>query len=266
MTRPKLVVIHPDQADNTRTSRDSKRYRFELSRGRLLLYFSGFIMALCWMFVLGILVGRGVALVSSEDVSIRGEFMRFLGLEKQMGQPAPKAAETWGDPKKMLESLNYYEDLTQKAGTPAIAPKPGTHDLTSPAPVTEPIKESAKESVAKRFSAPPPSQSQVPAEKPVLPEPEKLTKATPPPPASLSAEQFTLLVASLKDPENAQRLMDQLKEKGYTPKLEALDLNGGGRWNRVLVGSFQSREVALKFAAEFNKKESMEGLVIRDAN
>jgi len=31
------------------------------------------------------------------------------------------------------------------------------------------------------------------------------------------------------------------------------------RWNRVLVGSFGSRDEALRFAAEFNRKEHMEG-------
>jgi len=260
MTRPKLIVLHPDQTEQTHTARDGKRYRVELSRRRLVFYVSGFIAALCWMFVLGILVGRGVALVSSEDVSIRGEFMRFLGLGKQVGQPVAKAAETWGDPKKMMESLNYYEDLTQKGGTPAITPKPNAHELPSAAPVNEPVKEPAP----KRLTAPLP-----PAADPssAALEPDKVARATPPSPqANLSAEQFTLLVGSLKDPENAQRLMDQLKEKGYTPRLESLDLNGGGRWNRVLVGSFQSRESALKFAAEFNKKENMEGLVIRESN
>lgn len=261
MTRPKLVVINPDQTDQPRASRDGKRYRFELSRAKLTFYVTGVFAALCWMFILGILVGRGIALVNSEDVSIRGEFMRFLGLEKQVGQPAARAAETWGDPKKMLETLNYYEDLTQKGGSPAIAPRPNTQELASKAPVNEPAKESAK-----RTPAPAPAQAQVPAEKPALPEPEKVAKATPAPQGNLASEQFTLLVASLKDPENAQKLMEQLQAKGYTPKLEALDLNGGGRWNRVLVGSFQSRESALKFAADFNKKESMEGLVIRESN
>ena len=246
MTRPKLVVIHPDHADPTRPARDGRYYRFELSKRRLVIYISGLVAALCWMFVMGILVGRGIALVSSDDVSVRGGFMRFLGLGNQVGKPTAKAAETWGDPKKMMESLNYYEDLTQKPGTPAL--KPNT-----------PANESTKEPPAKHPIPSPQSQSQSPA---VLPEP----KPAPPPQANPSAEQFTFLVASLKDPENAQRLMDQLKGKGYTPRLESLDLNGGGRWNRVLVGSFQSRDSALRFAAEFNKKENMEGLVIRESN
>jgi cell division septation protein DedD len=258
MTRPKLVVINPDQTDQTRTARDGKYYRFELSKRRLVFYVSGFLVSLCWMFVLGILVGRGIALVNSEDVSVRGDFMRFLGLGNQVGQPAAKAAESWGDPKKMMESLNYYEDLTQKGSSTAIAPRPGTQELAASPPASESVKEPAKRSAV---PSPPPT---LPVA--AIPEPDKVVKAVPPPQANLSGEQFTLLVASLKDPENAQKLMDQLKGRGYTPRLESLDLNGGGRWNRVMVGSFQSRESALKFAAEFNKKESMEGLVIRESN
>lgn len=254
MTRPKLVVINSEQTEQTGSSRGGKKYRFELSKKRLVLYTLSLVVALCWMFILGVLVGRGVALVSSEDLSIRAGFMRFLGLGRQAGEPAVKAAETWGDPKKILESLNYYEDLTQKGGTSLDASPRPVEQAPTPQP-GEPVKEAAREVTAK---APP----QAPPEKTALSPAEKS-----PPPASTPAppgEQYTLLVASLKDAENAQRLVEQLKGKGYSPRLEALDLNGGGRWNRVLVGSFSSREAALKFAAEFNRKEKLEGLVIRE--
>ncbi|MHC1727366.1 MAG: SPOR domain-containing protein [Syntrophobacteraceae bacterium] len=256
MTRPKLVVINSEQTEQAGSSRGGKKYRFELSRKKLILYTLSLIATLCWMFIFGVLVGRGVALVSSDDFSARAEFMRFLGLGKQTGEPAAKAAETWGDPKKILESLNYYEDLTQKGGTPLEAsPKPV--EPAEPAPSSEPVKVSGKETVSRR------TQSQPQPEKTAVLQAEKSPgQAAPAPPG----EQYTLLVASLKDPENAQRLVDQLKSKGYSPRLEALDLNGGGRWNRVLVGSFASREAAIKFAAEFNKKEKVEGLVIREPN
>ncbi|MFZ2448526.1 MAG: SPOR domain-containing protein [Syntrophobacteraceae bacterium] len=265
MTRPKLVVIHPEQPDQSRSSRDGKRYRFELSKKKLVFYISSFAFALCWMFILGVLVGRGIALVGSEDFSARADFMRFLGLGKQAGQPVPKAAETWGDPRKMLESLNYYEDLTQRGVgiTVASVPKPVAEDSASA--ITPPVEpEPVKETAHKR--PPAPVQPQAPPEKAAAPVPERVARSTAAQPAAISGEQFTLLVASLKDPENAQRLIDQLARKGYSPRLEPLDLNGGGRWNRVLVGSFSSREAALKFAAEFNRKEHMEGLVIRESN
>lgn len=259
MNRPKLVVLHPEQVEKSRGGRDGKRYRFELSRKKFLFFASSFVIALCWMFMLGVLVGRGISLVSSEDISIRGQVLRFLGFEKQTGQPVQKAAETWADPRKMLESLNYYEDLTQKSVT-AGAPKPAVQESAVPAAGNEPAKEPAKENGSKRGGALPQQQPQLPA-----PEPEKVAK-TGQGTYGFPTEQFTLLVASLKDPENAQRLVEQLKGKGYAPRLEAIDLNGGGRWNRVLVGSFQSREAALKFATDFNRKENMEGLVIRESN
>ncbi|MEN6440491.1 MAG: SPOR domain-containing protein [Syntrophobacter sp.] len=260
MTRPKLVVLH-SEPEQSRGQKDVKKYRFELSRRKLVFYALSLATALCWMFILGLLVGRGISLVNSEDISLRAEFMRFLGLGQQTGQPVPKAAETWGDPKKMMESLNYYEDLTGK-GTPAATAPPVAGSPEDPAaadPTTEAVKGHSSKRAHAGSPAQPEPERQAPAE-------SKTTKAAPPPPSIGSSEQFTLLVASLKDPENAQRLMDQLKAKGYSPRLEALDLNGGGRWNRVLVGSFQTRDTALKFAAEFNKKESMEGLVIREAN
>lgn len=262
MTRPKLFVVNPEQPEMSRPSREGKRYRFDLSRRKFFLLVASLVVMLCWMFILGVLVGRGIALVSSEDFSIRAEFFRFLGLGKQAGQPAPKAAETWGDPRKMLESLNYYEDLTQRGANSSIAapPKVAEDDdadsgVVAPTVAATPPAEPVKETPQKRQAA------QVQPQTP----PEKPAKSVPPP-AAVTGEQFTLLVASLKDPENAQRLLEQLNQKGYSPRLETLDLHGGGKWNRVLVGSFQSREAALKFAAEFNRKENMEGLVIREAN
>ncbi len=255
MTRPKLVVINSDQSETTRSSREGKKYRFELSRKRLVLYVSTVIVAFCWMFILGVLVGRGVALVSSEDFSMKAEVARFLGLGKGAGQPSLKAAETWGDPRKMLESLNYYEDLTQRSGA-QITPNQKVAEPSPSPTVTEPVKEAAVG--GKRATA----SSQPASEMPAPVEPEKAKNIHP----NIPSEQYTLLVASLKDPENAQKLVDQLTSRGYHPRIEALDLNGGGRWNRVLVGTFSSRENAIKFAADFNRKESMEGLVIRDSN
>ena len=72
-----------------------------------------------------------------------------------------------------------------------------------------------------------------------------------------------MLAASLKDSSNAERLVNKLQAKGYTPTMETIDMPESGRWTRVLVGSFDSREEALKFAAQFNRKENVQGLVIR---
>jgi cell division septation protein DedD len=82
-------------------------------------------------------------------------------------------------------------------------------------------------------------------------------------PAPAGNEQHTLLVASLRNQDNAQKLTQQLRSKGYDPQLETLDKPDDGRWYRVLVGSFKSRDEAQRFAAEFNKRENLQGIAIR---
>jgi cell division septation protein DedD len=72
-----------------------------------------------------------------------------------------------------------------------------------------------------------------------------------------------LLVASLRSHGNAQKLVQQLRAKGYDPQLDTLDKTDGGRWYRVMVGSFTNREDAQRFVAEFNKREKAQAMVIR---
>jgi hypothetical protein len=252
MTRPKLVVVNTDPDEQPRSWRDGRRYRFDLSTGRLVFYVSSFALALCFMFALGILAGRGVAVVGPDDASMKGRFLRFLGLGRQTGQPFAKAAATWEDPRKMLESLNYYEDLTHKGGMP-IAATPKAQEPTPEAPSAEPAKEPAKEAGKRGVAA-----ARQQAEKPAAVQAER------PPKAEITGEQYTLLVASLKETE-AQALVEKLKARGYSPRIEALDL-GAVKWKRILLGSFASRESAIKFADEFNSKENLEALVTKDLN
>ena len=250
MTRPKLVVVNNDVEEQSRSFRDGRGYRFDLSRNKLIFYAMSFVLSLCFMFALGIFVGRGVPMVRSDDFSMKGRLMRFLGLEKQTGQPFPRAETTWEDPRKMLESLKYYEDLTHKGGMPkttAQKPPEPVPDAPVAAPAKEPPKEAAKRLPASR-----------PYERPSALQAEKPQKA------EIAGEQYTLLVASLKEKE-AQALIEKLKARGYSPRVESLDL-GAVKWNRILVGSFSSRDSAIKFADEFNSKENMEALVTRNPN
>jgi len=247
MARPKLVVVNNDLEEHPRSFSDGRGYRFDLSRNKLVFYALSFVLSLCFMFTLGIFVGRGVPMVRPDDFSMKARFLRFLGLEKQIGEPFPKAAATWEDPKKMLESLNYYDDLTHKGGTPIDA-APKVIEPVPEAPVPEPAKEPAKRAAAPRH----------PAGKPSAPQPDKPGTAGP------AAGQYTLLVASLKEPD-AQVLIEKLKLRGYSPRVESLDL-GAARWTRILLGSFPSREAAIIFADEFNSKENLQALVVSSSN
>jgi cell division septation protein DedD len=249
-----------ERQQDSQKSKEPKKLRLELGRGKLLLCALGLTLSLSWMFVFGVVVGRGIPLVSLGDSSLRAEFLRFLGLGRQTPVPPENAAETW-EPQKVLESLNYFEDLTQKNVSIGVPVKPSVTSPEAPPAPAGPSDASMKP--VKDPNGVPPKKKAQPANQ-VAAEPEK-SAATDSGPKGNAGEQFTLLVGSLKDRENAQKLMEQLRTKGYQPRLESLDLSGAGRWNRVLVGTFKNRDEAMRFAAEFNRKERMEGLIIRES-
>ena len=64
MIRPKLVVVNTERDEQPRSFRDGRGYRFDLSRNKLILYALSFVVSLCFMFTLGVFVGRGVPVVS----------------------------------------------------------------------------------------------------------------------------------------------------------------------------------------------------------
>jgi cell division septation protein DedD len=260
MSQRKRIEMYSDRGEGPR---ERKAYRFEMT-GRQLFGFSFCaVVVLCWMFVFGVLIGRGISFSDPKDSHWKSRFLQFMGLTKEVEPVTENAARTWEDPKKMLENLQYYEDLTQKEGNenPAPSPKQGTGK--TPAGAKSPQNESADHKTA--ASAPTAPSGEKPEPGSTAPTPSQKASDDSGPPAA-RAEHFTLLVSSVRDVDNAHRLIEQLRGKHYDPRIETIDLSGSGRWNRILIGSFRSREEALRFAAEFNRKEHMEGLVIREGD
>ncbi|MDR3556405.1 MAG: SPOR domain-containing protein [Syntrophobacteraceae bacterium] len=246
MIRPKLVVVNSDRDEQSRSVREGKGMRFELSRSRVVAYALGLVMSLCFMFTLGVFVGRGSAIVRSDDLTVKGRFLRFLGLQRQTEAPVAKASLTWEDPKKMLESLDYYQGLTKQTRSP-LAP-------LSQKAQQSPASASAQSATAKEAKANPATAPAPAAGKPAEKQPVKPFPTAPP------AGRYTLLVASLKE-HDAQSLVDKLRADGYSPFVESLEF-GSSKWSRILLGSFETRSAAIAFADKFNRKEKTEAMVI----
>jgi len=233
-----------------------KRYKFELGFKEVFFVGFGLLLVLSWMFVFGILVGRGIPLVSSEEISVRAHLLRFLGLGPQAARESqPEAEEHFDSPRDMLKTLNYYKDLTQKSGEGS---PPLRHLQTMPTTPHRQVPGDASSAKQKPAPGPQPSPAD-PAGSGV-----SANAAETGPPEHL-AEHFSLLISSMKEAENAQRLFEQLRGKGYAPRIETVKLGSSGLWNRVLIGYFANREEATRFAAEFNRKERMEALVVRES-
>jgi len=82
------------------------------------------------------------------------------------------------------------------------------------------------------------------------------------PPADVKGGKFSIQLSSSTDKNRSRRKVDELKKKGYPAFLEEADLKEKGKWYRVKVGHFTSREEATKYAISMRKKEKISNFVV----
>jgi cell division septation protein DedD len=70
----------------------------------------------------------------------------------------------------------------------------------------------------------------------------------------LTEEGYTINIASFRDRGSAERLREELEEKGYEAFVEKASVPHKGIWYRVAVGRFSSREEALYFGRGLKEK------------
>jgi len=199
---------------------ESKR---RIAWGRYLLVF--FVAA--WMFVLGVLVGRGTAPVKFDTQALQKELAELRDAMMQKEREEVEKAMRGEDEKAPLE---FYEAL--KTNRPDTSVSIPTVLPTDP--------KSAPEEAAPRHKS-----------RPVLmPKPAKVSLKT----ASASAPAaeapatttggMTIQVAAMKDGTAAERTVANLKNDGYPAYLSRIVIPGKGLWFRVRVGNYDNPEQA----------------------
>jgi cell division septation protein DedD len=158
-------------------------------------------------------------------------------------------------------TLEIYEQYVPPVFTPKYAKTPPPKHKPKPvkkAPATESVKQQAEKSKPPEKSKPvtvlkpeiksAPAKRSAPIVKPetrtvqkTLPETEKNIQRSPEPPG----KGFAIQVASLKDPEKANVLMNKFKEKGYPAFCLHSEVNGA-TWHRVRIGPYPERALADK--------------------
>ena len=81
------------------------------------------------------------------------------------------------------------------------------------------------------------------------------------PEQKLPIDRFTINVGSFKKKVRAERLMKELKEKGYKAFVAEATIPQRGTWYRVSVGRFPSRGEAQTFARALKEKEGLNSFV-----
>lgn len=173
-----------------------------------------------WMFGMGVMVGRGTAPVSFDIDQLK----RTLESVQKSAQQAPKSgSRPEAAEMKSKTDLGFYDSLPKNredAEMPNL-PKP------PPAP------------------AKPEPPAQKPAEPTVPPKAEKPAPAPPPAPASAAPDKpLTVQIAAVKSEEEARRLLEKLRQRGYAAYVEPIAIPDKGTWYRVRMGEFPSKEFA----------------------
>jgi cell division protein FtsN len=188
-----------------------------LLKGRIGQYLTILFIS-AWMFVLGVLVGRGTAPVKFDIEKLSKELaqLKKADMQKQMAR-----VKIDSDAFQSKTDLQFYEELKK---TKKI---PGTSNHTD--------KSGGNTFSGKKLQ-------QVPARVPdrKSPNAESARKIPPGP----TEKNLTIQAASLKDSQEAQELVDQLKKKGYPAYRTIGIVPEKGIWFRVRVGHYGSSEEA----------------------
>lgn len=212
-----------------------------------------FVFIAGWMFILGILVGRGTAPVNLEMDRFEKELadLRSALREKESD---PDGDES-GQQNPATTQLGFYEALmqTKPAKDFKVDPKLIDQKALESLPETKP----ASPKPANR-TAPEKETRKEPASQPRQPSKPKEPVKSP----DVKKGGYTIQVAAFSDAANSRSMVSRLKEKGFPAyQIQSPSGSGGAVLHRVRVGAFQDRRSAETMLAKLQSQQ-FKGLVV----
>jgi cell division protein FtsN len=210
-----------------------KRFFIEMSRSQLFLSIAGALFVLCWIFILGIFVGRGY--VSDTITRSFSDKIQKLQEEKKALMDKYLVQEKNPDiPKEEVldPKLDFYDNLSRKETATTLQ--------TTPKPTPKPSPVEGKTGLSR---------------KPESLETKKETKETEtevkaPKMSQENASQngsIMIQIGSYREEATAQSSVKRLSDKGYQARLRMKDIpQKGGKWFRVQIGPIKTRPEAEK--------------------
>ena len=251
---------------NKRKEPEFKKPFIVLSRRKIAGWMFLIFFLCAWMFILGILVGRGTAPVKFDIAALEKKLEASKEGDggDQKNAPAPKGPVTVKDKTK----LEFYEALKENKVDPDIPAlqKPAVvkGKIKKPAEKTVP-QEPKKETASKPASLKSASQKAGPqkAEPAASSQIKKPTKEKAAAIARTNAKGpvYTIQAASVRDPKDADRLVQKLKKRGYPAYRAIGKVAGKGIWFRVRIGEYQSKSEALSMMNKL-KKDGMKPILV----
>ncbi len=216
---------------------------------------SCFIFFVCaWMFVIGVLVGRGTAPVKFDIAGIQ---KKLEASQEDLKNKEQSRSQGKSGIVKDKTKLDFYEALrdnrkdtqiAKKKLSPSVGKKVKRLAEKKP-PLT--IDGEAKKKIIKK-AEPTERGSSKPSQKPPI---AAKSKTRP------SAKTYTIQVASLKDARDADRLVAELKKRGFHAQRVIGKIPGKGIWYRIRIGDYKSMASA-RYTLNKLKKAGEKPIVI----
>jgi len=254
---------------NKRKEPDFKKPFYVLSRRKIAGWFLIIFFLCAWMFILGILVGRGTAPVKFDIAALEKKLEASKDGDggDQGKAPAPREPVIVEDKTK----LEFYEVLKENKVDPDIPalqkPEVAKGKIEKPAEKTVP-EEPKKETAPKPASPQAASQKAEPL-KPEAAANSQIKKPTKEKEKTAAVARtnakgpvYTIQAASVRDPKDADRLVQKLKKSGYPAYRRVIGKPAGkGIWFRVRIGEYQSKSEALSMMNKL-KKDGMKPILV----
>jgi DedD protein len=245
---------------NKRKEPEFKKPFIVLSRRKIAGWVVLIFFVCAWMFILGILVGRGTAPVKFDIAALEKKIETVTKDDggDQGKAPAAKEPVTVEDKTK----LEFYEALKENKVDPDVPA------LQKPEAVKGKIEEPAEKTVLrepKNESAPKPAPPESASQKagPQKPEPAASSQIKKPAKkkendtavarTNAAGPVYTIQAASVKDPKDADRLVQKLKKSGYPAYRAIGKIPGKGIWFRVRIGEYKSKSEAQSVMKKLEK-------------
>ena len=222
-----------------------KIYRIEFTRLSLILWTGGFLFGLFWIFIFGVLAGRGFLPEILTDVSdIRSQLSVIQDL---VSRERSDEMDLSIEPETDLE-MGFYESLSGKkddeieAWTPkkrVAIPKKETSE-TRPQRQAESLENNTEQT---RITVLPRTTSD-----------SKLPK--------IAEAQYTVQLHSLGEEGKALEMVEDLEKSGFPAYIHETEVKGK-TYYRVNCGVFTRKKAAEDYAEELFKKKGISGLVMR---
>ncbi len=213
-----------------------KKFILQLTGKGLILWLCLIFLVSGWMFVLGVLVGRGTAPVNFDIQAIQHE---LIALKESMLKQERSINESDLEKEHAKNTFDFYEALKGKQKEEAIK---------------IPIE---KEKPENSINATPPSKKKAGRPVRVL-EKDKTIQ----PKERQKEGMLAVQVASTKDLKSADEMVQKLKKRGYPAFSMKADIPEKGIWYRVRVGYFNDKTEAESIRRQL-LKEKFEGIVVR---